>query len=442
MHSERRFPKWQIAVALGVVLVLAVVGWRHFHGKDDTKPAYETQAVDRGAIVARVTATGTLSALVTVTVGSQVSGRLAQINVDFNSPVTKGEVIAVIDPQLYEAALEQAKASSLSAAAALTKAQVAYEQSLRELKRSKALAEQHLVALADLDTAQSNSDQAKAQVEVARASVAQASANLHQAQVNLGYTKIVSPINGTVISRAVDVGQTVAASLQAPTLFTIAEDLKRMQVDTNVAEADVGKLASGMTTTFTVDAYPHRIFRGRIRQIRNAPQTVSNVVTYDAVIDVDNPDLSLKPGMTANVTIVYADQKDVLRVPNAALRFQPMPGGRGGGRGQGGPPGQGGQARQGGGGGQGQGQGQGQWGHKQGGPEGGVAGETLASHKAVYVLRDNQPVRVPITIGVTDGTSTEVQGGELNEGDAVITGLALGAPAGGAPGGGGRPLRF
>ena len=406
-----------------------MITWRLAHRSNgDTKALYETAKVDRGAIVAKVTATGTLSALVTVQVGSQVSGRLAQINVDYNSTVTKGEIIAVIDPQLYEAQLEQAKANALAAQASLTKAQVAYEQSLRDLKRQKALAEQHLVAQADLDTAQATSDEAKAQVEAAKAQLAQSQATLHTAQVNLGYTKIVSPINGTVISRSVDVGQTVAASLQAPTLFTIAEDLKRMQVDTNVAEADVGKLSAGMDATFTVDAYPHRIFRGKIRQIRNAPQTVSNVVTYDAVIDVENPDLALKPGMTANVTIVYADRRDVLRVPNAALRFQPMPGGRGAGMARGG--GAGGRGGQG---------GQGPWRSRQGGAEAGVAGETLASHKAVYVLNGAQPSRTPIVIGVTDGTNTEVESGELKEGDAVITGLAIGAPGGQAPV---RPMRF
>ena len=410
MSPERRFPRWAgWVVAIGVVAAIVVVWRARAHARGEA-PKFQTAQVDRGRIAATVTATGTLSALVTVQVGSQVSGRVAQLNVDFNSPVKKGEVIAVIDPQLYEAALEQAQANALAAKAALTKAQVQATQAARDLKRSQALREQKLIAQSDLDTAQSNADVAKAQVEAAKASLAQSTAALHQAQVNLGYTKIVSPINGTVISRSVDVGQTVAASLQAPTLFTIAEDLRRMQVDTSIAEADVGKLQAGMMASFTVDAYPHRRFHGKIRQIRNAPTTVSNVVTYDAVIDVENDDLSLKPGMTANVTIVYAEADDALRVPNAALRYQPP-----------------------------EGHGRGSWGAgraawAQGGGERPHRPKD-PNHKLVWVLRDGAPARVPIEIGITDGAFTEVKDGGLQAGDAVITGSS-------APAGEGRPVRL
>jgi HlyD family secretion protein len=284
---------------------------------------YETVKVERRRVVAKVTASGTLSALVTVQVGSQVSGRVAVINVDFNSPVKKGEVIAKIDPQSFDAAVEQARANYLAAQANLQKSRVQSQDADRQLARQNELAKDKLVAQADRDTAQANADAAKAQVAASAAALEQARASLHTAQINLDYTTITSPIDGVVISRNVDVGQTVAASLQAPTLFTIAEDPSKMQVDTSVAEADVGRLTSGMNATFTVDAYPSDRFVGKVRQIRNAPQTVQNVVTYDAVIDVANPDLKLKPGMTANVTFVWAERGDALTVPNAALRFRP-----------------------------------------------------------------------------------------------------------------------
>ena len=284
---------------------------------------YETARVDRGRIVAQVTATGTLSALVTVQVGSQVSGRIQQLFVDFNSPVKKGQLIAKIDPQLFQATLEQARANHIAARADLARAKVQAADAARQLARTRSLAERKLVAQADLDTAQATAEGAQAGVDAAAGKVEQARASLQQAQVNLAYTNIISPINGTVISRSVDVGQTVAASLQAPTLFVIAEDLAKMQVDTSVAEADIGKLRAGMDASFTVDAFPGRRFRGTVRQIRNAPQNVQNVVTYDAVVDVGNPDLELRPGMTANVSFVFADRADVLRVPNGALRFRP-----------------------------------------------------------------------------------------------------------------------
>lgn len=287
------------------------------------KPPYQFAAVSRGSISAKVTATGTLSALVTVQVGSQVSGRIAQLKVDFNSPVRKGQLIAEIDPQLFDAAKAQARANDIAAQGSLAKAKAQQRDAERQYQRAKSLAERKLIAQADLDTALANLEAAVAQVQSAQGSLEQAKASYHQAEVNLNYTHILSPINGVVISRSVDMGQTVAASFQSPTLFVIAEDLRKMQVDTSVAEADIGKLKDGMETSFTVDAYPAEIFRGKIRQIRNAAQTVQSVVTYDAVIDVENPDLKLKPGMTANVTFVYAQKDDVLRIPNAALRFHP-----------------------------------------------------------------------------------------------------------------------
>ncbi|HVV17100.1 MAG TPA: efflux RND transporter periplasmic adaptor subunit, partial [Polyangia bacterium] len=315
-----------LAVLPLVVVATAGVGvwrWRAAHRKPPVE--FETAAVDRGRIVARVTATGTLSALVTVQVGTQVSGTIQKLYVDWNSPVRKGQLIAKIDPQLFEASLEQAKANYEAAEGNVAKAEAQERDAARQFEREKAMLDRKLVAQADYDTSQANLEVARGASAAARGAMAQARAQLSQAKVNLDMTRIVSPTDGTVISRSVDVGQTVAASLSAPTLFVIAQDLQKMQVDTSVAEADVGKLSAGMPATFTVDAFPGERFKGKVRQIRNSPQTVQNVVTYDAVIDVDNADLKLRPGMTANVTFVSAEKDDVIRVPNAALRYRPAP---------------------------------------------------------------------------------------------------------------------
>ena len=311
-------------IVVGVLVVLvAFAGYRYRQAKAKSALHFETVKVDRGRIVAKVTASGTLSAIVTVQVGSQVSGTIQKLSVDYNSPVRKGQLIAKLDPRLFQAAYEQAQANKVAAEGNLAKAEFQAVDADRQYKRSQALAARKLIAQADLDTAQATADAARAQVDASRGTLAQAKAGLSQAGVNLAYTSIYSPTDGVVISRNVDVGQTVAASLQAPTLFVIAEDLRKMQVDTWVAEADIGQLKGGMPATFTVDAYPGERFRGSVRQVRNAPQTLQNVVTYDAVIDVDNSAMKLRPGMTANVTFVTAERDNALRVPNAALRFRP-----------------------------------------------------------------------------------------------------------------------
>jgi len=416
-------------VTIGVVLAAAALVYFFVRGRKPPAVRFETGKVTRGNITARVTATGTLSALVTVQVGSQVSGRIAQINVDFNSPVKKGQVIARIDAQLFAAAVEQARANHIAAQGQLEKARYQAIDSERKYKRNQQLREQNLIAQSDLDTSEADWQAAKANVAALGGGVEQAKASLHQAQVNLDYTTIASPTDGVVISRSVDVGQTVAASLQAPTLFTIAQDLTKMQVDTSVAEADVGKLKPEMVATFTVDAYPTERFRGVVRQIRNAPQTVQNVVTYDAVIDVDNSELKLKPGMTANVTFVYAEKRDVLKVVNAAMRFKPPaellqpPSAPSGGAaaatraptsGGAGPAGA--------------------------GSRHGRSGPTLANdQRQVWVLRGERPQPVTIRIGVSDGSVSEIVEGDLKEGDDVVIDLASGAkPSGGPPGGGPR----
>jgi HlyD family secretion protein len=374
---------------------------------------------------------------VTVQVGSQVSGTIAALHADFNSKVKKGQLIAEIDPQLFQAATAQARANVVAAEGNLAKSRAQAADAKRQLERNQALFAKQLVARADLDTAQANADAADASVQASEGSVAQARAALHQAEVNLAYTRIVSPTSGVVISRNVDVGQTVAASLQAPTLFVIAEDLAKMQVDTSVAEADVGRLAADMPATFTVDAYPGEVFRGTVRQVRNSPQTVQNVVTYDAVVDVPNADLKLKPGMTATVTFVYAEKDDVVRLPNAALRFRPTPGMQRAGAGAaaakaaeppaatlaGGAPAGGAEGR--------------------GGspaahtdpPAGAEGGDRHGGGaRKVWVLRDGAPVAVRIHPGISDGTYTEVVEGDVSPGDVAITDASGG---GGAPGGAG-----
>jgi len=404
-----------IVAAVVAVLAVGAAGAWAWKGRGTPKSEYklETARAERGRIVAKVTATGTLSAIVTVQVGSQVSGRVAALHADFNSRVKKGDLIAKIDPQMFQATAEQASANLAAAQGNLAKAKAQAADAARQAQRAQALAEQKLVAQADADTAQSNADALAAGVQAAEGQVAQARASLSQARVNLAYTDIRSPTNGVVISRNVDVGQTVAASLQAPTIFVIAEDLAKMQVDTSVAEADVGRLQDGTPASFTVDAYPSEIFRGTVRQIRNSPQTVQNVVTYDAVIDVANPDLKLKPGMTANVTFVYAEKEDVLKVPNAALRFKPPPallgegGGRSGNAATGARP-EGGRA---------------------GGRPEGARGQETPDRRTVWVLKEGKPSPIRIRTGISDGSATEVLEGELQAGGEVITD-SVGPPSG------------
>jgi HlyD family secretion protein len=409
-----------------------------------SKPAeitYRTAKADRGNVVARVTATGTLSAHVTVLVGSQVSGRISQINVDFNSPVKKGEVIARIDPQMFEASVASARANAFAAQGALSKAKAQVADAEKKLERAKALRAEGLASQADLDTATTAVEVARAEVEAQKGQLEQARASQRQAEVNLAYTTIVSPIDGTVISRNVDVGQTVAASLQAPTLFTIAEDLRKMQVDTNITEGDVGKLKPGMRASFVVDAYPSDRFSGVIQQIRNSPQTVQNVVTYDAVIDVENTDLKLKPGMTANVTIIYDRRENALRVPNAALRFRapaplasaapsatPLPPVSGSASASAAPsadaaPAPTGSAR---------------WRRRDREAAPGEPGV-----KTLWVMRGGpQPIPVQVRTGLTDGTLTEIVAGEVKEDDEIVLEVESGdgAASTARPQGGGQGM--
>src|SRR4051812_7722071 len=283
---------------------------------------YRTDAVTRGPVSEIVSATGDVSAIVSVNVGSQVSGIIDKLFVDFNSNVKKGQLLATLDPRLFQAQLEKANASLASAKANVEKAQAAAADAVRIAARQEDLRRQGLVSQAELDTALATRDQNFAALSVAKASVLQAKADREMAATNLAFTRITSPIDGIVVSRSVDVGQTVAAAFQAPTLFLIANDLTKMQILANIDEADVGKVRDGLEAKFTVDAYAGETFTGTIREVRQAPTTIQNVVTYPAVIEAPNPDRKLRQGMTASVTITAARKDDALRVANAALRFK------------------------------------------------------------------------------------------------------------------------
>src|SRR5665213_4008843 len=294
-----------------IVLVIAAAAGGYFylrHGRASTV-SYNTAPVTRDELTQVVTATGTLNPVVNVTVGSQVSGRISKLNVDFNSIVKSNEVIAEIDPSTYQAAVEQSTADLANAQANLELQQVQFD-------RSSELFTNKLISGSDYDIALATLHEAEASVKIK-------SASLNNAQVNLNYCKIVSPVDGVVILRAVELGQTVASSFSTPTIFQIANDLTKMQIDTSVAEADVGGILEGQNVDFTVDAYPTRNFHGVVTQVRNSPTTVNNVVTYDCVIGVTNADYKLKPGMTANVSIVIERREDALTIPNSALRFRP-----------------------------------------------------------------------------------------------------------------------
>jgi HlyD family secretion protein len=362
-----------------ILIAGGILGILMFGCKGDTT-SYRTEPVTTGDIQATVTATGTVNAVTTVLVGTQVSGTIKNLYVDFNSRVRKGQLIAQIDPATFVAQVQQAQANLLSAQANLDKAQVALVDTKRTFDRNKELFSKNLVARSDLDTAETNYQTAKAQLGASKAQVEQAKASLEVDKTNLAYTKIVSPVNGVVISRNVDVGQTVAASFQTPTLFTIAEDLTKMQIDTNVAESDIGVVKLGQDVDFTVDAYPDTTFHGKVWQIRQAPITVQNVVTYDVVIQVNNRDLKLMPGMTANVTIIITTRHDVLRVTNAAMRFR--------------------------------------FSEKQAGT--GSSGAADKKGPSIWVLENGKPKRVGITPGISDGNYTEVVSGDLKEGQQAI----------------------
>ena len=364
-------------IIAAIILVLLIAGGILALLKNGNNgPKFKTAPVARGDIMATVTATGTMNAVTTVLVGTQVSGMIKKLHADFNSRVTKGQVIAEIDPATFQAQVDQAGANLLQARAAVEKSKATLADAKRIRNRNKELYSRNLIARADLDTSEATHDANEAQVAADTAQVAQNEALLRLAETNLRYTKIVSPVDGTVVSRNVDVGQTVAASFQTPTLFTIAQDLTKMQIDTNVDEADIGRIGVGQDAKFTVDAYPESTFRGTAGQVRIAPIIVQNVVTYDVVITVDNTDMKLKPGMTANVSIIVDTKKNVLKVPNGALRFRPT--------------------------------------------EKTTAGPTAQKGPGVWIEENGKPKRVPIKPGISDGTFTEILSGDLKDGQPVF----------------------
>ena len=313
--------------AIVTLLVVGVIGgsaYAYYHYKE-TGPKFTVSSatVTRGDIVDTVGATGTLQAVTTVQVGTQVSGTISQLNADFNSLVKKGQVLARLDPSLFQTQIEQARANLVRSQADLERQKVALDDANTKLKRAKELSDRQLLPRSELDAADVAARAAEAQLKSSEAQITQAQASLNQNQVNLEHTVIEAPIDGLVISRNVDVGQTVAVSMQAPTLFVLAADLTKMQVVANLDESDVGRIRPRQVVTFRVDAYPNETFRGTVSQVRLNPIVQQNVVTYATVIDVPNNELKLKPGMTANVNVEIARSSNVLRVPNSALRFRP-----------------------------------------------------------------------------------------------------------------------
>jgi len=370
-------------VIISVIAVAIISAALFFYLKGNGKnTGYKTEKISRGEIKSVVTATGTVNAVTTVSVGTQVSGTIKKLFVDYNSLVKKGQMLAQIDPSTFQSQVDQATANLLSAKANLEKAAVTTLDAQRTYQRNKDLFAQNFIARSDLDTAETNFKSAEAQQKVNQAQVGQAQAALKIAEANLEYTRIVSPVDGIVISRSVDIGQTVAASFQTPTLFSIAQDLTKMQIDTSVDEADIGKVKTGQDVSFTVDAYPDTIFTGKVSVVRNAPTTVSNVVTYDVVINVNNAQLKLKPGMTANVSITIETKKDVLRIPNAALRFKPT--------------------------------------ETKGKKETTGLKQEIKGTK-VWILDNGKPRPVGVTIGFSDGNYTEIMEGNLQPGQEIIT---------------------
>ena len=400
----------RIFALVAAILVLAGTGYGFWRwGSRPKESAYVTMPVQRGNVTQVVSSTGTLQAVITVLVGSQISGTIDKLFADFNTKVKAGQVVAQLNQDKFKAAVDQARANLLAAESNLAKAKVSVVDAQRTLERNRELRKRDLMPQSELDAAQTAYDAALAQLEVNKAQSAQAQAALNQAMVDLNNTVIRSPVDGIVISRNVDVGQTVAASLQAPTLFTIANDLAKMEVHTNVDEADVGNVTEGQEVSFTVDAFPARRFKGRVHQVRNAPTVVQNVVTYDAVVRIDNKELLLKPGMTANVQFLVNRSENVLTIPNMAIRFK--------------PPDQKDEAQE-------------LLRREQtraaptvgarktsrspGGGGGGGGGRRIT----LYVLSAGKAEPIEVQLGITDGSKTEVRDGELKENDPVIIGLA------------------
>ena len=437
-------------VLISLLVVGAIAAFYRFVIYRPPGPKWVTQKVVRGEVVQIVSATGTLNPVVLSPVGAQVSGIVWKIHADFNSPVKKGQLLVELDPALFQSAVRREEANVAAAQAAVLKAQADSRNATIAATRARALATQHYIALADRDTAVAQEQSARAGLSAAEAGVKQAQANLEKVKLDLKNSVVLSPVDGVVIARNVELGQAVVASFQAPNLFTIAEDLSKMQVLANVDEADIGFVKVGATAQFTVDSYRNRRFVAKVAQVRNAPQTVQNVVTYVVVLEVDNSEQLLKPGMTANVRLEVARRQDALLIPSAALRFKPRlerAGGAGGGEG-----GQGGRWR-----GAGHGDGDKAGGKRDGDKAGGKSdgdraggkgdgdkaggkheggGSERAPRSTVWVPEGDSARPKFITTGITDGSVTEVVSG-LEEDQTIIVEAAR--PAGGAAGPGAGP---
>jgi HlyD family secretion protein len=372
--ASRAQKYWLIggSIALLIVAIAAVTWWGL---SERSAMHYVTAPVAKGAVTRTVTATGTVNPELTIIVGAAVSGIIKELNCDYNTKVKQGQVCARIDPRPYQSVVDQNRANLAVAKAQLEKDKANLTYAKLSLGRAATLLPTHAVSQDAYDSAKSTYDQAMAQITFDEATIQQRQASLDAAQVNLDYANISSPVDGTVVSRNVTMGQTVASSFQTPTLFLIATDLAKMEVDANVSESDIGGIKLGNKATFTVDAYAKRTFEGTVSQVRQSPQTVQNVVTYDIVISVNNSDLTLMPGMTAASRIVIDQRNDVIRVPNQALRYVPKS----------------------------------------------LAGAVQSGQAQIWVLRDRKPVSIPVAAGLDDDSFTEIASGEVKPGDLVIT---------------------
>jgi len=410
-RGRRPSLRWTRWLVVATVLLLAGGGAYYWMAQRQAPLRYVTAPVTRGAVAVALTATGTVNPVTVVEVGTYVSGPIVRWSCDYNTQVTVGQLCAQIDPRPFQMIADQAAANLAVARAQLVKDQAGLTYAKTTYERDSGLLQRGIVSQATVDNEKSTYDQAVAQITYDESSIQERQAEVNAAQVNLGFTRIISPVNGIVVSRNIEIGQTVAASFQTPILFLIATDLTKMQVDTNVSESDIGGVKVGDRATFSVQTFPNRQFEGAVRQVRQAPTTVQNVVTYDVVVAVDNRDAALKPGMTATTRIVKAERDNVLLLPEQALRFRPegiqadRPGG--------GPR------------------------RSERSASGAGAGDGTRRGRA-WVLRDGKPTAVPLVVGLEDGTSAEVTKGELAEGDQVIvaeatTGAKAGAGAGQAP---------
>lgn len=358
------------------LVAIVVIGGTITSSAIKNRVHYETTPISQCTITQVVEASGTINPVNTVSVGSTVSGLIKAIYVDYNSIVKKGQLLAQIDPANFEAAVQQNQAQINSAESDMAKIQAVTEMSRKTYSRYKNLYKKNFIAKSELDQAESDYLSNLAQIGAARAKINQARATYKTAMTNLGYTKIIAPVDGTIISREIDLGQPVAASFQAPELFTIAQDLTKMQIEVNVSEADIGKVKEGQQVTYTLDGYPDRLFYGKVTQVRISPTTVSNVVTYSVIVGVDNKDLTLKPGMTANVSIITSKSEDVLCAPSVALKYTPETDGK------------------------------------------------KYQSQGLWILANKKPQRIDIETGASDDTNIEVKSDKIKVGDKVIIGAS------------------